>query len=126
MYRVIARDGRVISFHCEAKIVRGQGGQPSFIHGVAFDVTDLKHAEDALQEERNFAAALLDTLGALVVVLDRNGRVVRFNRACERTTGFNFSEVQGRRLEELLADRDEAPTLIRFCTGSQGRAARFL
>ncbi len=107
VYRVLARSGRVISFHCEAKMVRGQGAQPSFIHGVAFDVTDLKQAEDALQEERNFAAALLDTLGALVVVLDRNGRIVRFNRACERTTGYSFSEVQGLRLEELLADRDE-------------------
>ncbi len=108
VYRVIARSGRVISFHCEAKMVRGQGGQPSFIHGVAFDVTDLKQAEDALQEERNFAAALLDTLGALVVVLDRDGRIVRFNRACERTTGFTFSDVQGLRLEQLLADRGES------------------
>jgi PAS domain S-box-containing protein len=107
VYRVIARSGRVIWFHCEAKMVRGQCGQPSFIHGVAFDVTDLKQAEDALQEERNFAAALLDTLGALVVVLDRNGRIVRFNRACERTTGYSFNEVQGLQLEELLADRDE-------------------
>jgi len=107
VYRVVARSGRVISFHCDAKMVRGQGGQPSFIHGVAFDVTDLKQAEDALQEERNFAAALLDTLGALVIVLDRDGRIVRFNRACERTTGYAFNEVQGRRLEELLADHDE-------------------
>jgi PAS domain S-box-containing protein len=111
VYRVIARSGRVIWFQCEAKMVGGHGGQPSFIHGVAFDVTDLKQAEDALQEERNFAAALLDTLGALVVVLDRNGRIVRFNRACERTTGYTFGEVQGQRLEELLADRDEG---VRF------------
>jgi PAS domain S-box-containing protein len=111
VYRVVARNGRVISFQCEVKMVRAQDGQPWFIHGVGFDVTDLKQAEDALQEERNFAAALLDTLGALVVVLDRDGRIVRFNRACERTTGYFFSEVQGRRMGDLLADRDEG---IRF------------
>ena len=70
-------------------------------------MTELKQAEDALQEERNFAAALLDTLGALVVVLDREGRIVRFNRACERTTGYSFGEVQGQRLEQLLGDPDE-------------------
>ena len=108
VYRVMARSGRVISFRCEAKMVRGQGEQPSFIHGVAFDVTDLKQAEDALQEERNFAAALLDTLGAFVVVLDRsNGRIVRFTVPANRTTGYTFCEIQGLRLEELLADRDE-------------------
>ncbi len=84
VYRVIARDGRVVWFHCEAKIVRRDDGQPWFIHGVAFDITDLKQAETALEEERNFVSAILDTVGALVVVLDPAGRIVRFNRACER------------------------------------------
>lgn len=50
VYRVIARDGRVIWFHCEAKMVRRDDGRPWFIHGVAFDITDLKQAEAALKE----------------------------------------------------------------------------
>ena len=33
-YRVIARDGRVIWFHCEAKMIRHTDGRPWFIHGV--------------------------------------------------------------------------------------------
>ena len=73
MYRVIARDGRVVWFHCEAKIVHRDDGQPWFIHGVGFDITDLKQAERALDEERNFVTAMLDTVGALVVVLDPLG-----------------------------------------------------
>jgi PAS domain S-box-containing protein len=52
VYRVVARDGHVVSFHCEAKMVRRDDGQPWFIHGVAFDVTDLKVAEQALKDER--------------------------------------------------------------------------
>ena len=44
-YRVIARDGRVVWFHCDASMVRRQDGQPWFIHGVAFDITDLKDTE---------------------------------------------------------------------------------
>jgi PAS domain S-box-containing protein len=107
VYRVIARDGRVISFHCDAKMVPGHDGRPSFIHGIAFDVTELKSTEEALQEERNFASALLDTVGALVVVLDRKGRIVRFNRACERTTGYSFSDVEGRLVWELFMAREE-------------------
>ena len=74
VYRVIARDGRVVWFHCEAKIVHRDDGQPWFIHGVAFDITDVKKAEIALDEERNFVTAILDTVGALVVVLDPSGR----------------------------------------------------
>ena len=86
-YRVIARDGQVVWFHCEAKMIRHPDGSPWFIHGVAFDITDLKRTEEELQEERNVVSAILDTVGALVVVLDREGRIVRFNRACEQMTG---------------------------------------
>src|SRR5271156_5229020 len=50
-YRVIARDGRVIWFHCEAKMMRQEDGRPWFIHGVAFDISDLKRTEAQLQEE---------------------------------------------------------------------------
>ncbi len=38
-----------------------------------FDITELKHTEETLQEERNVVSAILDTVGALVVVLDRGG-----------------------------------------------------
>ncbi len=50
----------------------------------------------ALRQERDFTAAVLDTAGALVLVLDREGRVVRFNRACEALTGHSYAEVAGR------------------------------
>ncbi|MFQ5613066.1 MAG: ATP-binding protein [Anaerolineae bacterium] len=50
----------------------------------------------ALKKERNFIAAILDTADALVIVLDARGRILRFNRACERTTGYSFDEVKSR------------------------------
>jgi PAS domain S-box-containing protein len=95
-YRVIARDGHVVWFHCDAKMMRRPDGQPWFIHGVAFDISDLKHTEEALQQERNVVSAILDTVGALVVVLDPEGRIVRFNRACELMTGYSLEEVRGK------------------------------
>jgi PAS domain S-box-containing protein len=102
-YRVMARDSRVVWFHCEAKMIRREDGQPWFIHGVGFDITDLKQTEEALQSERNLLSAILDTVGALVIVLDAQGRIVRFNRACEQTTGHSFVDVQGKAVWELFA-----------------------
>ena len=75
-YRVMTRDGRVVWFHCEAKMIRRKDGRPWFIHGIAFDITELKQAEQALQEERNVVSAILHTVGALVVVLDAQGKAV--------------------------------------------------
>lgn len=101
-YRVIARDGRVVWFHCDARMVRRPDGQPWFIHGVAFDISDLKDTERALQQERNFVAGILETVGTLVTVLDLEGRIVRFNRACETTTGYAFNEVRGSRIWDFF------------------------
>jgi PAS domain S-box-containing protein len=107
-YRVVARDGRVLWFHCEAKMIRREDGQPWFIHGVGVDITDLKKAESELQQERNVLSAILDTVGALVVVLDPQGRIVRFNRACEQTSGYSFGEVKGKYIGDLFLAPDEA------------------
>ena len=107
-YRVIARDGRVVWFHCEAKMIRRKNGRPWFIHGIGFDITELKRIEEALQEERNVVSAILHTVGALVVVLDPQGRIVRFNRACEQVSGYSFAEVKGKYFWDLCVVPEEA------------------
>ena len=107
-YRVIARDGRVIWFHCDARMKRRDDGRPWFIHGVAFDISDLKRVEEELQEERNFVSAILDTVGALVVVLDDEGRILRFNPACEIITGYSMEEVRGKCIWDLFLVSEEA------------------
>ena len=95
-YRVMARDGHVVWFHCEARLVRRDDGEPWFIHGVGFDITELKQTQEELQEERNFVSAIFETVGAPIIVLDREGRIVRFNRACEQLTGYTVDESKGR------------------------------
>ncbi|HSH81132.1 MAG TPA: PAS domain-containing protein, partial [Herpetosiphonaceae bacterium] len=50
--------------------------------------------EASPRDERDFNAAILDTVGSLIIVLDRRGRIVRFNRACEDLTGYTFAEVR--------------------------------
>jgi PAS domain S-box-containing protein len=106
-YRVVARNGNVIWFHCEAKMIRHPDGRPWFIHGVAFDITDLKRTEEELGDERNVVSAILDTVGVLVIVLDREGRIVRLNRACEEMTGRSMEQARGQRIWDLFAAANE-------------------
>jgi PAS domain S-box-containing protein len=49
VYRFIARDGRVVWVHGEAKLVRDEQGRPIFLQGVAFDITGMKQAEAELK-----------------------------------------------------------------------------
>jgi len=73
--------------------------------------------EVALAREREFSATLLDALGALVCIIDREGRIYRFNRACERLSGYTIEEVRQRPFWELLIAPEEVPgvrEVVRF------------
>jgi PAS domain S-box-containing protein len=62
--------------------------------------------ESALTVERNFVSTVLDTVGALVAVFDTAGRIVRFNRACETASGYDFSALVGRYIWDKLIPED--------------------
>lgn len=66
-----------------------------------------RELEIALQRERDFSSTILSTLDSLVVVLDREGRIATFNRACESLTGYLETEVKGRFFEEMLLLAEE-------------------
>ncbi|MEH2134897.1 MAG: GAF domain-containing protein [Nostoc sp.] len=71
------------------------------------EVTERKKTEETLNQERNFISAILDTVGMLVIVLDSQGQIVRFNQACEQITGYSFDEVRGRYLWNLFLVPEE-------------------
>ncbi|CBH22825.1 protein-glutamate methylesterase CheB (plasmid) [Salinibacter ruber M8] len=71
------------------------------------DITAQKHAARTLRAERDLVSALIDTAGALIVVLGEDGAIVRFNTACERLTGYDAAEAEGTDLRDLLVAPDD-------------------
>jgi PAS domain S-box-containing protein len=55
-----------------------------------------------------FARVLTETTQALVCVLDAEGRILLFNEACERATGFPRDEVVGRDARDFVIPPEEA------------------
>jgi PAS domain S-box-containing protein len=64
-------------------------------------------SEKARDVERSLSNGVLQTVGSLVLVLDGQGQIQALNRACERITGFQLAEVQGRALCDTLLPPDE-------------------
>lgn len=60
-----------------------------------------------LQHERNFIDAIVNTVGAMILVIDTEERLVRFNTACNTTTGYDFAEFQGSSKWQNLIPADE-------------------
>jgi PAS domain S-box-containing protein len=100
-----------------------EGDRITGFRGIAIDLTAQKQVEADLRRERDFIDTVLHTLDALVVVLDREGRIVRFNHACETLTGYSEGEVHGRFLWDTFLVPDEAVSVRKaFDTLVAGRS----
>ncbi|HEY9862966.1 MAG TPA: PAS domain S-box protein [Candidatus Obscuribacterales bacterium] len=62
----------------------------------------------AIEKERSFISAILDIAGALVVLMDAKGRIVRFNRAFEQTTQYSFDEIRNMYVWDIFLSPEEA------------------
>ncbi len=62
----------------------------------------------------SFARILTETTRSLVCVLDRDGRILLFNEACERATGYTRDEVLGRDARELVIPPEEREAFAEF------------
>lgn len=72
------------------------------------DIHDLKERYENLKRKENFVSVVLDAARhLLVVVLDREGRIVGFNRACQELTGYARTEIEGRILWDFLLVPEE-------------------
>lgn len=68
---------------------------------------DLRFQGSELREERDLVDAFLQTAACLVVVLDRDGRIVRFNQTAASVTGYAPDEVLCRYFWESLVPAEE-------------------
>ncbi|WP_165252035.1 PAS domain S-box protein [Paludisphaera soli] len=108
-YRASLRDGRPARYEYAdespsgpvwfsgtlAPIPGPPAARPRFCF-IAEDVTGRKRAERELEALNRDSQAIMDTIPDVLYVLDRDGRVVRWNRSLERAIGWTAEEVRGR------------------------------
>ena len=75
---------------------------------VFVDVDDLKRSHERSQREQKLITAILNAAkDLLVIVLDREGCILEFNRAAQELTGYSLEEVKGRPFWDLLPIPEE-------------------
>ncbi len=57
----------------------------------------------------------LNAVNALMLTVDRQGRIVSFNKACKQTTGYSFNEVRGRYVWDLFLIPEEVEPFKAVC-----------
>lgn len=104
IYRVLTRDGRTMWFQCEVKMVRHADGHPWFIHGVGFDITELKRAEEEAGNKEEMLRGIFEYAPDTMVVVDTRGRIKRVNAQVERMFGYKPKELMGKPVEVLIPE----------------------
>ncbi len=83
-----------------------------------------QRVERALAVERTFVAATLDSIPALLAVLDTAGRVVRLNEPCMRLTGLSLADSVGQPfVDEFLEAGDRAWVSDRLRDAAAGQVS---
>ena len=109
--RFTHKDGSIIYAYLTAGMIpETRESVLSFI-----DITKHKQAEDISRETNSFLENLLNYANAPIIVWDAKYKIIRFNRAFERLTGYSASEVLGKSLEILFPEdkKEESMALIR-------------
>jgi PAS domain S-box-containing protein len=84
----------------------------------------VERTED-LQSERNRLSAVVETAGALVLLMDADGRIVMFNRACEETLGWPAADAMGRPVWDVIRQAgDASATRVMFDALVENRLAQ--
>ncbi len=101
------RDGSIIWVHDTARAIRDAQGRVVAYEGAVQEVTGRRHARQELERERDFINAVLHTVGAIIVILDPQGYVIRCNRAFEQLFHYTENEIRGRLWRDVLLAPEE-------------------
>ncbi|HEV2348768.1 MAG TPA: PAS domain S-box protein [Terriglobia bacterium] len=101
-----AKDGRHVLVEVNRQLIY-KDGQPVGIQVIARDITERKRADKELQEEKAFSDAVMKSLPGAFYVIDRQGRLMRWNKGAE-SLGYSGQELTAMGPDALIAEEDRA------------------
>lgn len=94
-FRVRTKGGKIRWLRERAVLVRDHRGRPEAIEGLATDITESRRLQKELVQGRRMVEATLQGLPVAVLVIDRDHKVVHWNRAMTALTGVDGRERVG-------------------------------
>ncbi len=96
VYRMIHKDGRVLWFESNGKVVARDNGS---LMGAVFstrEISDRKAIEDSLRMAHRQLMEIIDFFPDATFVIDREKKVIEWNRAMEKMTGVSKEAMLGK------------------------------
>jgi two-component system, cell cycle sensor histidine kinase and response regulator CckA len=112
--RYIARDGREFIGHLSGRRLLRADGSLDGLVGIITDITDRKHAEEALVASEQRYRGVFDNAAIGIDIVDAEGRIQQVNRALARMLGYEELELLNMSVFDFTYGDDVQTSRIRL------------
>jgi len=116
--RYIHKNGSIVWTDISTFLRRDKEGKPLYFITSMIDITDRKHAEDALirsntelEEIIQKYRAIVDYSPDMIWTVDKDGCYTFVNKAAEKVSGYTFNQLKGQCFEPLIS-KEELPNIL--------------
>lgn len=89
------------------------------------EIDERRRTNEVLQQEHDFVRALVNTVDAIVIVLDSEGHIESVNRCFELKTGLSNAEVAGKSMAQVVSGHEGKETDSRANRSSETVGAEY-
>jgi PAS domain S-box-containing protein len=98
----IGKDGKKSFAEISTSVIRDSEGKPIGFRGISRDITERKQTEEALLNAAQQWRTTFDGISDIICLLDREGRILKCNKAMTHLLGKPFSEIINRTHLEIV------------------------
>jgi len=100
-YRVVLPDGQIRWLVRRSRTAFDRNGKPVTMHGILFDITEAKFAEERFR-------LVVDAAPTAMIMANKEGRIILINKRVETLFGYARDELIGQCVEMLIPERFRA------------------
>ncbi|MBU1214664.1 MAG: PAS domain S-box protein [Gammaproteobacteria bacterium] len=99
-------DGHTIWLRTSKVPLRDAEGRVSGVLGIYEDISDRKHGEQILQDEKTFSESLIQSLPAIFYLLDPQGGLIKWNRNLMELRGYTAEQMASASALDFIYEED--------------------
>ena len=104
----VTKGGKEIHVSSSVRLIQDKTGKSSGMISIIRDLTQTRKTQDSLKKERNFYSSVLNATSGLLLVLDKEGRILLFNGVCEKLSGYSINEVRQKHPWDFLLSPEDS------------------